>query len=239
MGIEGTGSYGAGIARFLTGRGYSVIEVNRPDRSTRYRKGKSDPTDAEMAARAILAGIADAIPKSGQGEVEMIRMLKSTKDSAVKARTQAINQMKAMIVTASARLRESLDGLSVNDLVARCRNFRIGHLRDPLSAAKYALRSLACRYHQLTDEIRSLKAELTRLIGTASPTLLDIVGVGPAPRRPFSPPLVATRSASIPRPPLPRYVGCVRYPRPPARPTDTGLTEVATARPIRLSTASS
>ena len=91
FGIEGTGSYGAGIARFLTGLGYSVVEVNRPDRSTRYRKGKSDPTDAEMAARSVLAGVADAIPKSGQGEVEMIRMLKSAKDSAVKARTQAIN----------------------------------------------------------------------------------------------------------------------------------------------------
>ena len=74
FGIEGTGSYGAGLARFLTSRGYSVVEVNRPDRSIRYRKGKSDPTDAEMAARAVLAGVADAIPKSGQGEVEMIRM---------------------------------------------------------------------------------------------------------------------------------------------------------------------
>ena len=76
FGIEGTGSYGAGVARFLTRRGYTVVEVNRPDRSTRYRKGKSDPTDAEMAARAVLAGVADATPKSGEGEVEMIRMLK-------------------------------------------------------------------------------------------------------------------------------------------------------------------
>ena len=100
FGIEGTGSYGAGVARFLTSRGHTVVEVNRPDRSTRYRKGKSDPTDAEMAARAVLAGVADATPKSGEGEVEMIRMFKSTKDSAVKARTQAINQMKALVVTA-------------------------------------------------------------------------------------------------------------------------------------------
>ena len=80
FGIEGTGSYGEGIARVPTGRGYSVIEVNRPDCSTRYRKGKSDPTDAEMAARAILAETADAIPKSGQGEVEIIRMLKGAND---------------------------------------------------------------------------------------------------------------------------------------------------------------
>ena len=112
FGIEGTWSYGAGVARFLTGLGYTVIEVNRPDRSVRYRKGKSDPTDAEMAARAVLSGVADATPKSGEGEVEMIRMLKSTKNSAVKARTQAVNQMKALIVTAPAELRERLDGLT-------------------------------------------------------------------------------------------------------------------------------
>ena len=179
FGIEGTGSYGAGISRFLTSRGHSVIEVNRPDRATRYRKGKSDPTDAEMAARAILAETADAIPKSSQGEVEMIRMIKSAKDSSVKARTQAINQMKALIVTAPASLRETLDGLSVSALATRCRYFRISRLNDPMSAAKYTLRSLACRYHQLTGEIRDLKVELANLIGTASPTLLDIVGVGP------------------------------------------------------------
>ena len=179
FGIEGTGSYGAGIARFLTGRGYCVIEVNRPDRSTRYRRGKSDPTDAEMAARAVLARVADAIPKSGQGEVEMIRMLKSAKDSAVKARTQAINQMKALIVTAPASLRETLDGLSISALAKRCRGFRVQHLSDPVSAAKYALRSLANRYRQLSEEIRNLKTELAQLIGTVSPNLINIVGVGP------------------------------------------------------------
>ncbi len=110
FGIEGTGSYGAGVARFLAGRGHQVVEVNRPDRATRYRKGKSDPTDAESAARSVLAGVADATPKSGVGEVEMIRMLKSAKDSVVKARTQAFNQMKSLIVTSPAQLRESLSG---------------------------------------------------------------------------------------------------------------------------------
>ena len=104
FGVEGTGSYGAGFARFMARRGHTVVEVNRPDRSTRYRKGKSDPTDAEMAARAVLAGVADATPKSGEGEVEMIRMLKSAKDSAVKARTQAVNQMRALVVTGPSRV---------------------------------------------------------------------------------------------------------------------------------------
>ena len=178
FGIEGTGSYGAGLARFLTGRGYTVAEVNRPDRSVRRRKGKSDPTDAESAARAVLAGVADATPKSGEGEVEMIRMLKSTKDSAVKARTQAINQMKAIVVTAPAELREKLDGLSSSALVARCKSFRPGRLDCPTAAAKYALRSLACRYQQLSKEVRDLEGELERLTRSAAPALLSMFGVG-------------------------------------------------------------
>ncbi|MFC1982541.1 transposase [Chloroflexota bacterium] len=75
IGVEGTGSYGAGLARFLRGQGHTVIEVNRPDRSTRRRLGKSDPTDAEMAARSVLAGVARDQPKSGVEEVEMIRAI--------------------------------------------------------------------------------------------------------------------------------------------------------------------
>ena len=179
FGVEGTGSYGAGLARFLTGRSLTVVEVNRPDRSTRFRKGKSDPTDAEMAARAVLAGVASATPKSGEGEVEMVRMLKSAKDSAVKARTQAINQMKALIVTAPAELRETLDGLTATALAARCKSFRPGRLDDPRAAAKYALRSLARRYLQLDKEIRDLRVELERLTRRAAPALVSIFGVGP------------------------------------------------------------
>ena len=179
FGVEGTGSYGAGLARFLTDRGYTVVEVNRPDRSVRYRKGKSDPTDAEMAARAVLAGVADATPKSGKGEVEMIRMLKSTKNSAVKARTQAVNQMKALVVTAPAELRETLDGLTTSALVKRCRSFRPGRLNNPTAAAKYALRSLACRYRQLSKEVQDLKAELERLTQATAPALVKAFGIGP------------------------------------------------------------
>ncbi len=179
FGIEGTGSYGAGVTRYLTRRGHTVVEVNRPDRSTRYRKGKSDSTDAEMAARAVLAGVADATPKSGEGEVEMIRMLKSAKDSAVKARTQAINQMKALVVTAPAELRETLDGLAAGALVTRCKSFRTGRLDGPLAAARYTLRSLARRYRQLSKEVHDLEAELDRLTRTAAPALVDGFGIGP------------------------------------------------------------
>ena len=179
FGIEGTGSYGAGIARFLTGRGYAVVEVNRPDRSTRYLKGKSDPTDAESAARAVLSGVAGATPKSGDGEVEMIRMLKSAKDSAVKARTQAVNQMKALVVTAPAQLRETLDGLTAVNLASRCARFRVGRLDSPTAATKYALRSLARRYQQLTKELRNLGSQVERLTRSAAPALVELLGVGP------------------------------------------------------------
>jgi len=179
VGIEGTGSYGAGLARFMTGRGFTVIEVNRPDRSIRFQKGKSDPTDAEMAARAVLSGVANATPKSGEGETEIIRMLKNTKDSAVKARTQAVNQMKALVVTAPAKLRETLDGLTTAALAARCKSFRPGRLENPTAAAKYALQSLACRYLQLDREIRDLQAQLERLTRMTAPALVNIFGVGP------------------------------------------------------------
>ena len=180
FGVEGTGSYGAGLARFLTCRGYIVIEVNRPDRSVRYRKGKSDPTDAEMAARAVLAGVADATPKSGKGEVEMIRMLKSAKNSAVMARTQAVNQMKALVLTAPAGLRETLDGLSHQrpyQTMQKLPPRSSGGI--PTAAAKYALRSLACRYSQLSKEIHDLRAELQQLIQTTAPALVEAFGVGP------------------------------------------------------------
>ena len=98
FGIEGTGSYGAGLARFLRNAGYTVIEVNRPNRQTRHRRGKSDPVDAEAAARAVLSGEANGIAKDDQDRVGMIRALRVTRRSAVKTRTQAINQMRALLI---------------------------------------------------------------------------------------------------------------------------------------------
>ena len=179
FGVEGTGSYGAGLARYLIGKGHTVIEVNRPDRSTRRRQGKSDPIDAEMAARAVLSGVAKDLPKSGDDKVEMVRMLKSTKDSAIKARTQAINQMKALIVTAPAELRESLRELKTDKLTDRCAGFRPGPLVSPTATAKLVLRSLAHRYKQLTQEIHEIKSELAKLTEEIAPDLVDVYGVGP------------------------------------------------------------
>lgn len=109
FGIEGTGSYGAGLSRALTARGHTVIEVNRPDRQLRHQKGKSDPLDAESAARAVLGGQASAHPKSGTSTVEMIRQIKVVRDTAVKSRSQAMITLKTLIVNAPAALREVLD----------------------------------------------------------------------------------------------------------------------------------
>ena len=109
FGGEGTGSYGAGLSRFLCEQGHAVVEVNRPDRQLRHRKGKSDTVDAESAARAVLGGQATALPKSGTSAVEMIRHLKVARDTAVKARSQAMLTLKAVIISAPSALRERLE----------------------------------------------------------------------------------------------------------------------------------
>jgi transposase len=178
-GVEGTGSYGAGLARHLRLHGVHVIEVNRPDRATRHRLGKSDPIDAEAAARAVLAGTATGTPKHGDDRVEMIRVLKLTRDSAVKAQTQATNQVKAVLVTAPAELREVLQGLPRVALLKRCAVLRSGELSTPLAAAKHALRLLARRALALREEAKTLRGELIDLSAAVSPALVALVGVGP------------------------------------------------------------
>jgi transposase len=179
FGIEGTGSYGAGLARFLCERGQRVVEVNRPDRATRHRLGKSDPIDAEMAARAVLSGVATGTPKTGEGSVEMIRMLKIARDSAVKARTQSLNQIRALLVTAPAELRESLTGLTVGQLLERCIAFRPGALSSPAAVARHSLRLLARRNLRLRTEARELEVEIRRQVASIAPDLLEAFGVGP------------------------------------------------------------
>ena len=115
--MEGTGSYGAGLARFLAGHGQQVWEVNRPDRSARRRRGKSDPIDADAAARVVQAGEATGIPKAQDAMVEMVRVVRVARQSAVKARTQAINALKGLVATAPTELREQLAGLTTTKLV--------------------------------------------------------------------------------------------------------------------------
>lgn len=179
FGVEGTGSYGAGLHRYLRRHGLAVVEVNRPDRLTRHRRGKSDPIDAEAAAHAVLAGTATGIPKAGDYQVEMVRLLKLTRDSAVKSRTQAINQIKGVLVTAPAELREALTGLSGTAQLDRCAALRPRPVTTPTAAAKQALRSLAHRAIALAAEAAALGTQLDELTTAVAPALRALTGIGP------------------------------------------------------------
>jgi transposase len=177
-GVEGTGSYGAALARFLAANGQVVVEVNRPDRQARRRHGKSDPLDARAAAKAVQAGEVTVLPKAGSGQVEMIRCLRVARATAIRARTQTINALKGLVVTAPAELREQLRGRSVPRLVAAAADLEPGPLTSPLAAAILALGTLARRHQALSAEITALTGELERLVATTAPGLVARFGVG-------------------------------------------------------------
>ena len=179
VGIEGTGTYGAGLTRHLAAAGVKAVEVNRPNRQMRRRRGKSDTVDAEAAARAALCGEATVEPKSADGDVEAIRALTVARRSAVKARTVAANQIDALVVTAPEHLKDTLRGLSAAARVHACVRRRPDRGGDPVTAAaKHALRALARRHRVLTAEIDDLDTELRRLCERANPALIGACGVG-------------------------------------------------------------
>lgn len=179
FGVEGTGSFGAGLTRFLRSEGCSVIEVNRPNRQTRHSRGKSDPVDAEAAARAVLSGEATSIAKEDHRLVGMICSLRVARRSAVKMRTQIANQMHSLLITAPAELRELLRGLSRDQLIARAASMRPGAVTTPLAATKLAMKGLALRHELLAEELVTLDVELARLTKEAAPELCSLIGVGP------------------------------------------------------------
>ncbi|QTT78091.1 IS110 family transposase [Streptomyces mobaraensis NBRC 13819 = DSM 40847] len=185
-GVEGTGTFGAGLSRYLLAQHVAVFEVNRPDRSARRLLGKSDPLDAQAAARAVLSGRARARAKTGNGPVQSARMFKVAKDSAVRARTQAINQLKAVLVVADPALRERLSGLGNRELFRTCA--RLGPREGEVGggdegtvtdATLIALSMLAQRIEQLTGQIDELNQRLTGLVERHAPQLLAPVGIGP------------------------------------------------------------
>ncbi|MGH2457127.1 MAG: IS110 family transposase, partial [Candidatus Limnocylindria bacterium] len=179
VGIEGAGGYGAGLARWLHARHIPIREVERPNRQTRRRRGKSDPVDAEAAARAVQAGTTVGQPKTGDGPVEMIRALQVARRSAMRARTQAANQLHALVVTAPDALRARLRRLSLAQQVATAAAFRVSAgPTTPTEATKLALRSVARRYRQLRLEIEVLDAQVASLVAQAAPGLLAVKGVG-------------------------------------------------------------
>ena len=179
FGIEGTGSYGRGLASAVRRAGHDVIEVMRPNRQDRHRRGKSDLLDAENAARAVSAGTAEAIPKNTEGVVEMIRHIKIAKDAAVKARTVAMQSLKAVLITAPAELRQALEPLPNMALIRRCAGLRPGELRSVSDAVKHTLRAIAQRWLILNDEISRHEKLLGTLVHQLAPQLTAAFGVGP------------------------------------------------------------
>ena len=155
------------------------MEVERPRRRHLRRDSKSDSRDAENAARAVLAGETSGEPKSGDGRV-VIRALKVARQSALKARSQAANQLQSLRVTApDTTLRHRLRGFSTNQLVATAARFRLGGDPDDVqTATKFALRSVARRYQTLSEEIAKLNAQLHRLVTEAAPDLISLPAIG-------------------------------------------------------------
>ena len=178
VGIEGTGAWGAGLARFFTAQGIQVVEVDRPNRQHRRRRGKSDPADAEAAARAALNGDASGIPKSRDGKVEAIRALRVARRSALKARTQAANQLHALVVTAPEELRARLRDLPVAQLAATAARFRTTSPDTAVTGTKIALSEIARRWLTLTDEIDRLDHHLDNLVAVTAPALVARHGIG-------------------------------------------------------------
>jgi transposase len=177
--IEGTGSDGAGLARFLASRGETVVELSRTPRSERRLRGKDDALDATRTARAALASDRLARPRSGERR-EALRLLLVARRSAVDVRREALGQLRGVIVTAPDQLREELRGLPVGKLLERCSRFRrSGSARADELATRLVLRSLARRIQAAIKEADQLEHEILAHVRGLAPALLDEPGVGP------------------------------------------------------------
>jgi transposase len=176
--LEGSGSYGAGLARFLACRGEQVLEVERPRREGRRGRLKSDALDAEQAARQVLAGKAGALPRLG-AETQALRALLTTREGAVSASTAAMNELRALLLSAPPELRERLQGLPRAALIEACARLRPGCSDPQRAAVALALRALALRLRLLRSEAQELERELARRVQALAPALLARRGVGP------------------------------------------------------------
>jgi transposase len=181
VGMEGTGAYGAGLARHLTAAGVPLVEVDRPDRRTRRGTGKSDPIDALSAARATLSGQAHGTPKTRTGPVEAIRALRAARGGAVKARTAAYNQLHGLLASAPEQLRTQLSGHRKAALATACTVLSVddNRLDDPVQATTLALIAVAARARALTAEIALADRRLKPLVTATAPHLISLPGVGP------------------------------------------------------------
>jgi transposase len=178
VGVEGTGSYGAGLTRHLYDAGIEVVEVDRPNRQRRRRRGKSDPQDAITAARAAQCGDATGAAKTRDGNVESMRVLRVARSSARAERTRSLNQMRSIISTAPEELRAELRDLTVFRMLERAAAFRPGARRDVVSLTKLTLRMLARRAIDLRAEIDEIDVILAELVNETAPALAARVGLG-------------------------------------------------------------
>ena len=176
--VEGTGSYGAGLARYLAERGEVVLEVSRTPRAERRLRGKDDALDATRTARAALAADTLALPRAGERR-EALRLLLVARRSAVDVRHEALTQLRAVIVTAPERLRQELRCLPVGKLLNRCSRLRGTHSTPDELATRLVLRSLARRIQAATLEADQLERELLAHVRALAPALLDEPGIGP------------------------------------------------------------
>jgi len=188
IGVESTGSFGATLTRALTAAGERVVEVNRPNRQARRMDGKSDRLDAEQIARAVLGRVSTAIPKTKSGAIEVIRTLRVTRTSAIKARTATFNTLWGVMIGAPSPLRDELVVLTKRTLVNRCLGLR-PETEDLISLAskpdrmliagiKTSLRDLARRWKALDAEIKILNKQIEALVRRTAPDLLELHGVG-------------------------------------------------------------
>jgi transposase len=177
--IEGSGSYGAGLARYLAERGETVLELSRAPKGERRLRGKDDALDAVHTARAALASRTLTLPRAGQRR-EALRLLLLARRSAVDVRREALTQLRAVIVTAPDPLRQELRGLPIGKLLDRCRRLRRTRSAnaDEL-ATRLVLRSLALRIAAATSEAEELERELLGHVRALAPALLDEPGIGP------------------------------------------------------------
>ena len=179
VGVEGTGSYGVGLARHLHRCGVEVVEVDHPNRQTRRRLGKSDPIDAEAAARAALSGSAKTTPKRRDGTVEQMRVLMVARRSARMQRSQTLNQLRQIVFTGPDEVRVRFKDRYKTGLVTEAAAMRPRKGLDPITyTTNVVIRGLARRIRDLDDEMHTLDRALTELIGQTAPSLLDCYGVG-------------------------------------------------------------
>jgi transposase len=179
VGVEGTGAYGAGLARHLRGCGVEVVEVDRPNRQLRRREGKTDQLDAVEAARAVLSGRASGIAKHANGDVEAMRALLIARRSARSARIVCLNQIRHLGFTAPEALREQFHGVSRTALARQSAALRPRPDGDTVTyATKLAMRALGRRVLAAEDDIMQIDLELERLVRRCGPSLLELHGVG-------------------------------------------------------------